>query len=187
MCFASIRPGLANLFTIMGSIKCGKSLAGCKYYLILPSNSTFIFPRKIGKGNYVKEREMHILTYCLCVCHRVLFWRDVLCNFGNENSNTDHVKCSRGSNAGHRFPTPALDKHCSISLILLDGSGTQWLLPCGIGFMAKRMSEVFMHWLFPWLTAENLKLNWAKMIPDEGNQIAFLDTVLENPIRIVNG
>jgi len=25
------------------------------------------------------------------------------------------------------------------------------------------------------------------MIPDEGNQIAFLDTVLENPIRIVNG
>ena len=70
-------------------------------------------------------------------------------NFGNENSNTDHVKCSRGSNAGHRFPTPALDKHCSISLILLDGSGTQWLLPCGIGFMAKRMSEVFMHWLFP--------------------------------------
>jgi len=108
-------------------------------------------------------------------------------NFGNENSNTDHVKCSRGSNAGHRFPTPALDKHCSISLILLDGSGTQWLLPCGIGFMAKRMSEVFMHWLFPWLTAENLKLNWAKMIPDEGNQIAFLDTVLENPIRIVNG
>jgi len=69
------RLGTGNLFIITCRIKCRKSLARRKYCLILPSTSTFIFPRNKERENYVKEREMRLLTHCLHYC---LSWSFVL-------------------------------------------------------------------------------------------------------------
>jgi len=94
-----------------------------KLYLYLPKENR---ERKLSQG--ARDAYLNLLSMCLVViefCFDAMFSSTV----GNENSDMDHIKRSRGSNAGHRFSSPALDKHHSISLILLDGSGT-WPQGC---------------------------------------------------------
>jgi len=92
-----------------------------KITLIVSSDSTFIFLRKLRRENYVNDRETLLLSYCLLV---VEFRFDaMLCySVGNENAGAGRINYSH---APHLAREPQVHHPCRCTEFPMLG-GQQW-------------------------------------------------------------